>query len=163
MNKINPNFKFSTESEKYECTAKLLGLSKESLIHKVKHIDYIKSYIQIKENVYESFYKNPIDSWIRFCKDIDKVIEYINKEIPNWDELVKKEKIIYIRSWESVPEAPFIRGINLKYFIKFISNYELNEKRKVKIEYLLGLNLPNVNNEEIAMEVLEDTRLFSIY
>lgn len=149
------------ELEQYDETAKILGLINESLIHQIKHIDYFKSYMQVGEYKYESHFVKKLEKWVEFCNMIDTMVEYIKIEIPNWNKMKSKEKKIYIDSWKMIQKAPFMKeSTNLRHFIIFLTNFGLHQHKRAKADYLISLGLPNIDNEEVALKVLENTNLF---
>lgn len=155
----------TTDSENvanFNNTALFFGLdsSLEKLIHSLSSNIYTTIIIKDKESkedigqpyglVYRELEpKVKFEQWIELCKRLDmfkKHFNSLNKE--NQDELRKGIQLI--------KNAEFIENDNIVNHIAiFLSNHKLSQLTKYKINKLLEINLPNLQTEELAKDIIK--------
>lgn len=148
----------------YDATSEFWGLKRIALINKLKHKEYSDALIKSDEdfvNPISDMYFMKRQQWIDICKTIDQFVRFTNEKFPNWSSMKKSEKKKYINYLEESQDAPFLNDSkNIKLYIQFLSNFGLNQAKRAKASLLVRLNFPNVDDEKIALEIIEFTNLF---
>lgn len=134
------------------------GKTKKKFTHECKSLDE-NEFIQCIEDKMSEFenipyMKNPFtdssyidivskyNDWKIYCKEVDEIENFIKKNIPNFSKLKIEDKNHKIRE---LKENIFTKSIG-----NYLTDYTLKEQKKAKIDKLLSLELPNLNNINIV-------------
>lgn len=100
-----------------------------------------------------------IDSWVKYCKQIDLCYLQYKQDKELWSKSAK-DKRDYKQYWKDLAQKElFKNNENVKSYIEFLdSGYRLNQKVRLKAKYLVSLEFPNINYE-IAKKIVETSSL----
>ena len=159
----------TTDSENvtnFNNTALFFGLdsSLEKLIQNLSSNIYTTIMIKAKESkedigqpyglVYRELVpKIKFEQWVELCKRLDMFKKHYNS--------LDEEKQNELRKGiQLIKNVEFIETDNIVNHIAiFLSNHKLSQLTKYKINKLLEINLPNLNSEELAKDIIKFSKL----
>lgn len=140
----------------------LLGLTNETVEEKIMDEEYSEALSQDEDGHYsfDSRLQSKVNSWVDYCKQIDLCFAQYEEDENQWSKSAK-DKSLYKQQWNQLSKKALFKNDSIvAFYNNFLDqNYGLNQKVKAKADYLLTLNLPNVNSLAIAKKIVETSKL----
>ncbi len=141
-----------------ESTARLFKLGHEVLVSSIACEEYMVSY-QDDINNEPSKSLSPIGIKLQQYKEYSSlVMKFKEQQIKDHKEwsTSPKAKHEYKKRWKALPETILFKDNQLaKQYLEYFNNYGINQHLKAKAEFLLKLDLPNINSIQIAKKIAE--------
>ncbi len=154
--------------------APLFGIDKDSpLAKRIAHPKYLHIGIgamecsNCGERVREaSVIETKINAWVNYSKLIKKFRNEIYQTFPNWNDMLIKERLIYLNSLKATHDISFVQDSSPKlnayihYLQKYYKSKDIASKTiHASASFLLELNLPNIDTIKIATQIAEQSAL----
>lgn len=149
-----------TETER-DATKILFGLSNNSLIETIMDYAYADAIDQDQDGNY-SFgdgFDSKISTWIEYSNTIDRCYQQYRADQEKW----RQNRKSYKEYWKQLSKEPLFAtrsdSIIHEYCSFLDKRHGLKQKSKVKGEFLINLQFPNVKDMSIAQQIVETSSL----
>lgn len=141
-----------------EATAQLFKLGHEALVSSIACEEYMVSYhddINIEPSESLSSIGTKLQQYKEYSSLVMKFKEQQIKDHKEWSTS-PKAKHEYKKRWKAFSQTPLFKDNKLpKQYLEYFNNYGINQHLKAKAEFLLNLDLPNINSIQIAKKIAE--------